>query len=256
MTLNLPPEILYEKRGHIAIMTFNRPEKRNACTPEMHEGLEAAFADFNEDPELWAAILTGAGDKAWCAGGDLEAMIPRITAGQMKINPDPAKRIWHDIFKPIIAAVNGFASLEWVIATDLRIASENASFALGEVRWGMIPAGGSHIRLTRQIPWAVAMESLLLGARIDARRAYDIGLVNKVVPLDQLMPAALEMADALCKNGPLAVRTAKEIAVRSLELEPGFVLEHLLFQRVMNSEDAKEGPRAYMEGRAPNFTGR
>lgn len=256
MTLKLPPEILYEKRGHIAIMTFNRPEKRNACTPEMHEALEAAFTDFNEDPDLWVAILTGAGDKAWCAGGDLEAMIPKITAGEMKINPDPTKRIWHDLYKPIIAAVNGFASLEWVIATDLRIAAEHATFALGEVRWGMIPAGGSHIRLPRQIPWAVAMECLLLGTRIDAKRAYDIGLVNRVVPLADLMPAALEMAEMLCKNGPLAVRTAKEIAVRSLGLEAGFVLEHLLFQRVMNSEDAKEGPRAYAEGRTPQFKGR
>jgi enoyl-CoA hydratase len=100
------------------------------------------------------------------------------------------------------------------------------------------------------------MECLLLGTRIDAKRAYDIGLVNKVVPLEELMPAALQMAETICKNGPLAVRTAKEIAVRSLGLEPGFVLEHLLFQRVMNSEDAKEGPRAYAEGREPQFKGR
>ena len=254
--MQLPPTFLYEKRGHIAIMTFNRPEKMNCFTPDMVDAMNAAFADFNDDPDLWVAIWAGTGDKAWCAGGDLEALIPRITGGEFLINLDPTKRMLSDCFKPVIAAVNGFATLELVLASDLRIASENASFALGEVRWGMIPAGGSHIRLSRQVPWAVAMDLLLTGRPIDARRAYDIGLVNRVVPLDQLMPEALQLAETICKNGPLAVRTAKEIAVRSLEMDTAFVLEQLLFERVRRSEDAQEGPRAYMERRAPRFTGR
>jgi enoyl-CoA hydratase len=123
------------------------------------------------------------------------------------------------------------------------------------VRWGLIPTGGSHIRLPRQIPWAIAMELLLTGEPIDAARAYGIGLVNRVVPSDQLMPAAFELAEKICRNGPLAVRTAKEIAVRSLGLESGFVLEKALGARVLQSEDAKEGPRAFTEKRKPRFTG-
>jgi enoyl-CoA hydratase len=143
-----------------------------------------------------------------------------------------------------------------LLGTDLRIAAEHASFGLGEVRWGIIPAGGSHVRLPQQIPWAVAMELLLTGEPIDARRACEVGLVNRVVPADQVLPSALELAEKICKNGPLAVRTAKEISVRALALEPGFVLEKALGARVFSSEDAKEGPRAFMEKRKPEFTGR
>ena len=257
--MNLPPTILYEKRERVAIVTINRPERLNACTTEMYDALYAVFDDFNADEELWVAILTGAGERAFSAGGDLDEAIPRITAGEYKINVDPTKRIFCDVFKPIICAVNGVCiagGVELMLGTDLRIAAEHATFSLGEVQWGMVPAGGSHIRLTRQIPWAVAMEMLLAARQIDARRAYDVGLVNQVVPLDQLMPAALELAEVVCKNGPLAVRTAKEIAVRSLNLEPGFVLEATLAARVLNSEDAREGPRAFMEKRRPRFTGR
>ena len=172
---------------------------------------------------------------------------------------DHTKRPFSDVFKPIIGAVNGYCiagGLEFLQGTDLRIAAEHATFGLGEVRWAIIPTGGSHIRLPRQIPWAIAMELLLTGKPIDAKRAYDIGLVNKVVPADQLMPAALELAETICKNGPLAVRTAKEIAVRALGLESGFVLEKALGARVMDSEDAKEGPRAFAEKRKPNYTGK
>jgi enoyl-CoA hydratase len=257
--LELPPTILYEKRDHIAIVTINRPEAMNAFTSEMLAGLEAAFAEFNSDPDLWVAILTGAGDKAFSAGLDLKEAIPLLTEGDELGYEDPTKRQFSDIFKPIIAAVNGYCiagGLEMLQGTDLRIAAEHATFGLGEVRWGIIPTGGSHIRLPRQVPWAVAMELLLTGRTIDARRAYDIGLVNQVVLLDQLMPTALQLAETICKNGPLAVRTAKEIAVRSLALESGFVLERALGARVFSSEDAREGPRAFIEKRPPRFTGR
>jgi len=146
--------------------------------------------------------------------------------------------------------------MEFMQGTDIRIAAEGASFGLGEVRWGIIPTGGSHIRLPRQIPWAVAMEMLLTGKPISAERAYDIGLVNEVVAFEDLMPSAMRWAEAICANGPLAVRTAKEIAVRSQNLEPGFVLEKALGQRVFDSEDAKEGPRAFAEKRPAKFTGK
>jgi enoyl-CoA hydratase len=257
--VKLPSTFLYEKKDRVAVLTINRPEAMNAFTAEMLRAMDAAFDDFNKDPELWVAILTAAGDKAFSSGMDLKEAIPLLAAGDELGYEDHTKRPFSDVFKPIIAAVNGYCiagGLEFLQGTDIRIAAEHATFGLGEVRWGIIPTGGSHIRLPRQIPWAVAMELLLTGCPLDARRAYDIGLVNQVVPAEELMPTAFKLAETICKNGPLAVRTAKEIAVRSLGLESGFVLEKALGARVMASEDAKEGPRAFAEKRKPRFTGR
>lgn len=257
--MDLPPTIRYEEKDHVAIVTINRPEAMNALTVEMLGALDSAFAHLNDDPNIWVAILTGAGDRAFCSGMDLKEAIPLLTSGDELGYEDHTKRQFSDVFKPIIAAINGHCiagGLETVQGTDLRIAAEHATFGLGEVRWGLIPTGGSHIRLPRQIPWAVAMELLLTGEPIDAQRAYGIGLVNQVVPADQLMAEALKLAEKICRNGPLAVRTAKEIAVRGLAQEAGFVLEKALGARVMNSEDAKEGPRAFFEKRKPRFTGR
>lgn len=257
--MDLPPTIRFEKKDRVAVVTIDRPQAMNALTRDMLAGLDAAFDAFNDDAELWVAILTAAGEKSFCTGMDLKEAIPLLTSGDQLGYEDHTKRQFSDVFKPIIAAVNGYCiagGLEMLQGTDLRIAAEHATFGLGEVRWGIIPTGGSHVRLPRQIPWAVAMELLLTGETIDARRAYEIGLVNKVVPKDQLMPAALELADKICGNGPLAVRTAKEIALRALAQEPGFVLEKALGARVMASEDAVEGPRAFTEKRKPRFTGR
>ena len=250
----MPPTMLYEKRDRIAIITINRAEAMNAFTPEMLQAMDAAFADFNKDPEP--------------VGGDLhrrrrQELLHRD--GPERGHPDGhqtgdelgyqdhTKRPFSDVFKPIIAAVNGYCiagGLEFLQGTDLRIAAEHATFGLGEVRWGIIPTGGSHIRLPRQIPWAVAMELLLMGRPITAKRAYDIGLVNEVVPLDQLMPTALKWAETICKNGPLAVRTAKEIAVRALALESGFVLEKALGARVISFR-GRQGRPARLRRKAP-----
>jgi enoyl-CoA hydratase len=257
--IDLPETFQFEQRGKIAIFTINRPETRNAFTAEMLRAMDAAFAEFNKDDDLWVAILTAAGDKAFSSGMDLKQAIPMMQSGDEMGYDDHTKRPFSDIFKPIIAAVNGLCvagGLEFLQGTDLRIAAEHAKFGLAEVRWGRIPRGGSHIRLPRQIPWAVAMEILLTGKPIDAHRAYDIGLVNKVVPIDELMDEAIALAETICKNGPLAVRTAKEIAVRSLGLESSFVLEKALALKVLASEDSKEGPRAFAEKRPPRFTGR
>ncbi len=257
--MKLPSTILYEKRDHTAIVTINRPEAMNSLTREMLTGLDAAFEEFNANSDLWVAILTGAGQKAFSAGMDLKEAMPLITSGDEMGYEDHTKRQFSDVFKPIIAAVNGHCvagGMEMLQGTDLRIAAEHATFGLGEVRWGIIPTGGSHVRLPRQIPWAVAMELLLTGEPIDAQRAYDIGLVNRVVPQGELMPSALKLAEKICKNGPLAVQTAKEIAVRALAQESGFVLEKALGARVLRSEDAREGPRAFSEKRPPKFTGR
>ena len=257
--MELPPTIRYEKRDRVAVVTIDRPNAMNALTVEMLGALDAAFAEFEGDDDLWVAILTASGDRAFCTGMDLKEAIPLLTSGDELGYEDHTKRQFSDVFKPIIAAVNGHCiagGMEMLAGTDLRVAAEHATFGLGEVRWGLVPAGGSHIRFPRQIPWALAMELLLTGDPIDARRAYEIGLVNRVVPADELMPTALKLAARICKNGPLAVRTSKQIAVRSLGLEAGFVLEKALAAKVFASDDAKEGPRAFAEKRKPRFTGR
>jgi enoyl-CoA hydratase len=221
--------------------------------------MDAAFEDFQADPDLRVAILTAAGEKAFCAGMDLKEALPQITSGDEMGYEDHTKRPFSDVYKPIICAVNGLCvagGLEFMLGTDLRIASEHATFGLTEVCWGIIPAGGSHVRLPQQIPWAIAMEMLVTGERISAQRAYEIGLINRVVPADQVMTTALELAERICANGPLAVRTAKEIAVRALKQETAFVLEKAIGARVFSSEDAKEGPRAFTEKRKPVFHGR
>ncbi|MBW2274348.1 MAG: enoyl-CoA hydratase/isomerase family protein [Deltaproteobacteria bacterium] len=255
----LPSTITYEKRDHIGIITINRPEAMNSLTIEMLLGIEEAFEEFNKDPEMWVAIFTAAGDKAFSSGLDLKEAAPMLTSGDSLGFDDTTKRQFSDVFKPIICAVNGFCiagGMEMLLGSDIRIAAEHASFGLGEVKWGLVPLGGTHVRLPRQIPWAIAMQLLLTGKNIDAQRAYEVGLINEVVPADQLMPTALKLAERMCRNGPLAMKTAKEIAVRSLELEGGFVLEKALGARVLSSEDAKEGPRAFAEKRPANFKGR
>ncbi|MDH3211359.1 MAG: enoyl-CoA hydratase-related protein [Myxococcales bacterium] len=257
--MELPLTIRYETKGRVAVVTIDRPDAMNALTKEMLGALDAAFEAFEGDDDLWVAILTAAGDRAFCTGMDLKEAIPLLTSGDELGYEDHTKRQFSDVFKPIIAAVNGHCiagGMEMLAGTDLRVAAEHATFGLGEVRWGLVPAGGSHIRFPRQIPWALAMELLLTGDPIDARRAYEIGLVNRVVPADELMPTALKLADRICKNGPLAVRTSKQIAVRALGLEAGFVLEKALAAKVFASDDAAEGPRAFAEKRKPRFTGR
>ena len=257
--MELPKEILFEKKDHVAVITIDRPSALNSLTADMLMGIEVAFKAFDDDPDLWVGILTASGEKAFSSGLDLKEAAPMLTGGDQLGFEDWTKRQFSDVYKPVLCAVNGFCiagGMEMLLGTDLRIASEHATFGLGEVKWGLVPLGGTHIRLPRQIPWAMAMQLLLTGKSIDAQRAYEIGLINAVVPADQLMETALDWAQKMCRNGPLAMRTAKEIAVRSLELESGFVLEKALGQKVLNSEDAKEGPRAFVEKRPAEFKGR
>ena len=255
----LPKEIRFEKKDHVAIITIDRPEALNSLTADMLLGIEEAFKAFDDDPDLWVGILTAAGDRAFSSGLDLKEAAPMLTGGDQLGFEDWTKRQFSDVFKPIICAVNGFCiagGMEMMLGTDLRIAADHATFGLGEVKWGLVPLGGTHIRLPRQIPWAIAMQLLLTGKSIDAQRAYEVGLINAVVPADELLDTALDWAQKMCRNGPLAMQTAKEIAVRSLELESGFVLEKALGQKVLNSEDAKEGPKAFAEKRPAEFKGR
>ncbi len=257
--MELPSEIKYEKNGRTAVVTIDRADAMNALTPAMLGGLDDAMAEFEADDEMLCAVLTASGSKAFCTGMDLKEAMPLLTSGDEMGYEDHTKRQFTDVFKPIIGAVNGYCiagGLEMLQGTDIRIAAEHAAFGLGEVRWGIIPTGGSHIKLPRQIPYAVAMELLLTGENIDAQRAYEIGLINKVVPAEELLPTALKLAEKIGRNGPLAVRTAKQIVVRALNLEPGLVLEKALGAKVLASEDAKEGPLAFTEKRKPTFKGR
>lgn len=259
MALNLPDTVRYEKRDRIAVITMNRPEAMNSLTKEMLIGLEAAFDDFEADPALRVAIFTGAGERAFCTGLDMKEALPALNEGDALGYDDPAKRPFQRNYKPIVTAVNGMCvagGLEFMLGTDIRVAVEGAKFGLAEVRWAVVPAGGSHIRLPQQIPWAIAMELLLTGNTIDAQRAYEVGLVNKVVPAERLMDEAMAYATRICDNGPLAVRTAKEIALRALNNEPAFVLEKTMSARVFASADAQEGPRAFAAKRKPEYSGR
>jgi enoyl-CoA hydratase len=267
------PPLLYEKNGPIAYITFNRPEARNALDPETIVRLAAAWTDFAEDSELRVAIVTGAGDVAFSAGADLMRLIPLVTRARQpeddwdrQVVGDPAmvqKALLrqYPLYKPIVAAVNGYCiagGMELLQAMDIRIASDKATFALQEPRWGLFPAGASTIRLPRQVPFCRAMEILLTGNSVSAEEAYRMGLVNAVVPPERVMPVAEEYARTIAANGPLAVRHIKEAVLRMIGLAPAeaFAIEGKLAAEVFASEDAKEGPRAFKEKRPPRFVGR
>lgn len=258
--MDLPAGLRFERRDRVALFTIDRPEAMNTLTPEMFAGLIEGFRQFEADPELWVAVLTAAGQRAFCAGAEMGATVPDILAGRVpRPFADPTKRWFSDVFKPIVAAVNGHCvagGLEMLLGTDLRVAVPEATFGVSEVRWGFVAAGGSHVRLPRQVPWAIAMELLLTGERIPAQRAYEVGLINRVVPRERLLETALAYAERLAANAPLAVRTAKEIAVRGLALEGPMALESITSRRLFGTEDAVEGPRAFREKRRPDYRAR
>ena len=255
--------LIYEKKGKIAYITLNRPEVMNAMDPEMYQALSEAWVDVRDDPDVWCAIITGAGDRAFTAGADLKKTIPREQE-KWRFWQTQDEQILNrglEVWKPVIAAVNGYClagGMTLLLATDLRVAADNAQFGLSEVKRGILPGNGGTQRTLRQLPYPVAMWLLLSGEHLTAQEAYQYGLVNKVVPLSGLMDEAERMADVVCKNGPLAVRAIKELAVRSqyLPLDHGLRLEEAIQQVLMTTEDAKEGPRAFAEKRPADFKGR
>lgn len=268
------PDLLYEKRDHVAVLTFNRPDRRNALTPEAILLLAEAWRDFRDDDVLRVAILTGAGDQAFCAGGDLARLMPLFT-GARQAEDEWDRRLMSnlaesmstallrpfELYKPIVAAINGVAvagGTEILQSTDIRIASRTATFGLSEAQRGLVPGGGSMVRLPRQVPYCKAMEILLLGDRISAEEAHRIGFVNEVVEPEALMSRAFAVADRLARNAPLALRAIKETVIRTsgLPLEEAYGVEHRLSAGVVSSADAREGPRAFMEKREPVWKGR
>jgi len=249
----------YKKEGRIAIFTINRPEALNAVDVPVFQELHDRMVEFRDDPELWVGIITGARTRAFSIGADIKGMLPfaREHRDDPKALPPSIMR-GLDVWKPLIAAVNGLAlggGLEIVLACDIRIASEKARFGTPEVTLGLIPGWGGTQRLPRMLPWCKAAELLLMGRLIDAQEAFRIGLVNKVVPPEQVMSTAKEWAEVICRAGPLAVRAAKEAMIRgsSLPLEDGLQLESSLFNRIIGTDDFNEGITAYREKRKPVF---
>jgi enoyl-CoA hydratase len=250
----------FEKKGHIRIMTFNNPKKRNALGIKDFLEMERIDDEVSVDPDAWVLIITGAGDKSFCAGADLEETVGVATSGEVKLEARPRRWFSH-CYKPIVAAVNGSAlagGTEIVLLTDIRIAATHATFGMREVCWGLVPLGGAPVNLPRQIPYCRAMEMLLIGDKLTAEQALQYGLINKIVPREELMPAAMQTAERICENGPIAVRLVKEIVLKSLSLprELAFLTEMELGVQAYSTEDAKEGPLAFFEKRKPNFRGR
>ncbi len=262
--------LLVERDGPVVVLTMNRPERRNALSPSMMDGLSAAWDEINADPGIRVAVLTGAGG-AFCAGMDLDAMTRQAPGDAFEEGGDTVSDIARGVIKPLlkgflldkplIAAVEGPAvagGTEILQGTDIRIAGESARFGVSEVRWGLYPLGGSVVRLRRQIPYAVAADILLTGRHVRAPEARDLGLISEVVPDGQALERAREVAAEVAANGPVAVQAVLR-ALRATECLPeaeAMPLDSEIGMEVFKSDDAKIGPLAFMEKRTPEFTGR
>lgn len=258
------PDLIYEKRDHYAVFTMNRPERLNALGGSMNEELQAALDDFTADPAMRCGIVTGAG-RAFSAGADLKEMneCNQARAGapieQAVFNPAATLRISRNP-KPFVAAINGLCiagGLERALECDIRIASSEAFFGLFEVKRGIMAGYAIH-HLARMIPFGEAMYILLTADRIPADRALRSGLIQEVVEPDQVMPRAIEIAEMIAANAPMAVEGTKSIAHqwRQLQIDESYRFGSWVGRVVLNSDDAKEGPRAFAEKRAPNWQNR
>jgi len=254
-------EVLRERRGKVEILTINRPEARNAINGAVSSALSAALDELAEDPGVAVVVLTGSGDKAFSAGMDLKAFSAGEGASIMGA-PGGFAGITQRVFpKPIIAALNGSAlagGCEIMLSCDLVVAADHADIGIPEAKRGLIAGAGALIRLPKRLPMAVALELAMTGDPIDAQRALQLGLVNRVVPGDRVLDEALELAERIAANAPLAVHHSKDLIHKSADVpeEEGWKLNHAAVAIVFNSADAMEGPVAFAEKRAPNWQGR
>ena len=266
--------LLTERDGHTLVVTMNRPDRRNALSLEMMEGMAAAWDEANADPDIRVVVLTGAGG-AFCAGADLEAMTELAPGDAFAAGDDDGDTTIADIAdgvikpllkgflldKPLIAAVEGPAvagGTEILQATDIRIAGESARFGVSEVRWGLYPLGGSVVRLRRQIPYTLAADILLTGRHLSATEARRIGLIGEVVPDGTALGRAREVAAAIAANGPVAVQAVLQAlrATEGVSEREAMRIDSQIGMAVFASDDAREGPLAFMEKRTPQFTGK
>lgn len=262
MTNESAPAVLVENRGNVAVITINRPQARNAVNSAVTDALGRALEQADRNPEIRAIILTGAGDQSFCAGADLKA----IASGEGIHPSDPEHRKWgfagvvtHRISTPLIAAVNGTAlggGTELVLAADLAVAAERASFGLPEVKRGLIAGAGGAFRIVDALPKKIGMEILLTGRAISAAQAAELGLINRIVPDSELLDAATALADEIAANAPLAVQASKRLAQGIVDGDvPAEAAQWEANTKeivaVFTSKDAMEGPRAFAEKRAP-----
>jgi enoyl-CoA hydratase/carnithine racemase len=256
-----PPVVLRERRGQVEILTLNRPEARNAVNGEVTSQMSAALDELVDDDDLRVIVLTGAGDRAFCAGMDLKAFASGSAGSIGGSTGGFAGFVRRDIPVPVIAAVNGPAlagGFELVLACDLVVAAEHAVFGIPEVKRGLIAAGGGLVRLPKRLPMAMAMELALTGDPISATRAQELGLVNAVVPADRVLEEALAFAGRITENAPLSVRHSRLLTKQAAEVTEAeaWDLSDAATREVFTSADAREGPIAFAEKRAPNWQGR
>lgn len=249
-------------RHGIATITINRPKRLNAMDREHYEGLSNAWIRVRDDSAVRVAIVTGAGDKAFSTGADIKSFLtaPPGMAEMWLTQKDQLLNRGLEVWKPIIAAINGYClggGMTLMFATDIRIAADHAEFGLSEVKRGVVAGNGGTQRVLSQLPYAIGMEMLLTGERIDAQAAARWGLINRVVPKEDLMGEAHRVARSIAANAPLAVQASKELAIRAREmpLAAGLRLEQVANRLLAFTEDAKEGPAAFAEKREPDFKG-
>jgi E-phenylitaconyl-CoA hydratase len=240
----------------IATITLNRPERLNAMDADHYQALSDAWTTVRDDPDIRVAIITGAGERSFTTGADLKSFIPAAPsmAEMMLTQHGQLLNRGLEVWKPVIAAVNGYClggGMTLLLATDIRIAAEHATFSVAEVKRGVFPANGGTQRIVRQLPHAIAMEMLLTGDGVNAATAERWGMVNKVVPMAALMETAMAYATRIAANAPLAVQAAKELAVRSrdVDLATGLRMEQLMLRNLQGTDDVKEGTAAFAEKR-------
>ena len=248
-------EVLRERRGHIELLTINRPDARNAINRATAVALSEALDACEADDDVWVVVLTGAGDKAFSAGMDLKA----FAAGELPITGKGFGGLTQrDFPKPLIAAANGSAfagGFELLISCDMVVAADHAKFGIPEASRGLVAGAGGLIRLPKRVPLAVAYEMALSAEPIDAQRAYELGLVNHVVAGDQVLETAIALAERIAQNAPLAVRASKRVMRQALELTEAqaWSVSDQEFATIIRSEDAHEGAVAFAEKRRPNW---